>query len=417
MAWEKFDSVAQSRSGGNCQAQFLTLSSGPADAGESTQMARALRGNIWKALGRRLACRPPFAYWAKLSFLCRSPDRIPDQHSYYLPASLIPVFDSNASKAYLERRWQLLGKLLWILPVSCMQFRKLSLWARTLLFPCLLRFFQQFYKWWCFRPRDGPNTDNSPATFWHHVVLHNFLWFCTAILVHCLSCIHKKQFIGSIMPICDGRPGFSSLAQFTVILLDCLSSCVSILYRVIPRTVARSECFIENLCDSLTVFLPSLSSVRQLLMLIWFLLLFNRVLPASNIFTITLPAGQLDGQMHSVLSPKLVLGPSMNGSDTNVADNSVEISNVDLCASSGDQQAVAQSSSGATLVATDAVVGDAGRTLCLASISQTTKVEQSVLACSDSHPDVNHLVHHNLSDMNKLGKLHFATVFVNAHIW
>ena len=152
-------------------------------------------------------------------------------------------------------------------------------------------------------------------------------------------------------------------------------------------------------------------------MLIWFLLLFNRVLPPSNIFTIILPAGRQDGQMHSVLSPKLVLGPSMNGSNTNVADNLVNISNVDLCASSGAQQAVAQSGSGATLVATDAVVGDAGSTLCLTSISRTTKEEQSVLACPDFHPAVNHLVHHNLSDMNKLGKLHFATVFVNAHIW
>jgi len=161
--------------------------------------------------------------------------------------------------------------------------------------------------------------------------MHSFLRFCAAILVHCLSCIREQQFIGPIMPICDCRPGLSSLAQFTVILLDRLSSCVDILYWVIPWIVARSECFIENLCDSLTVFLPPLSAACQLLMLIWFLLLVNRVLPPSNIFTIILPAGRQDGPMHSVLSPKLVLGPNMNGSNTNVADNLVEISNADLC--------------------------------------------------------------------------------------
>jgi hypothetical protein len=215
----------------------LPASVDPADVGGTTQTApvlrgniwkaRVLRGNIWKSLGRRLACRPLFAHWVKLSFLYRSSERIPDQHSYYPPTSLIPNFDFSASQAYLKRRWQLLRRLRWSL--FCMQFRRMSVWARMLILSYLLRCFQQFYKWRCSQSRDGPNADKTPASFWTSGVLHSYLWLCAAIHVYCLSCLFKQQLIGLVMLIFYFCPSFLSLAQFTVILMGCLSFCVSIL--------------------------------------------------------------------------------------------------------------------------------------------------------------------------------------------
>ena len=213
------------------------------------------------------------------------------------------------------------------------------------------------------------------------------------------------------MPIYNCCPCLFSLAQLTVTLMDCLSFCVGILHEAISRITAGSEWIIDNLCDSLTVSLPSFSSTCQIFMLICFLLLINRVLSSWKIFTITLPAGQQDEQMHSVVSPQLVLGPSMNGIDTIVTDNLIKISNVNLCSFSGNQQEVAQSSFDVTPVTTNEVVGKVGSTLGLASSSHTTKVEQSVSQCQ---PDGNYPVHYNLSDMNLLGKLPFAAVITSA---
>jgi len=100
----------------------------------------------------------------------------------------------------------------------------------------------------------------------------------------------------------------------------------------------------------------------------------------------------------------------MTGIDTNVTDNSMEINNFNLCAYSGEQQEAAQPRSSVALVTIAAVVGEFGSTLGPASSSHIVKRETRVSDCPTFQPDGNFLVHHNVSGLNKLGKLHFATV-------
>ena len=348
---------------GEPQACALDISTDCLTVAGMRPVTRVLRGNIWKSLWRRLTCRPLFIRWFKLSFLYRWAEHLRDQH-LYSSAPLTLFYDSAASKAYLEHRWRLRGKLRWLL--FCMQFRRLSWWAKMLILPhvleLFLRCFKWFSKWWQYPGRYSSRATNTPVLVWSREVIRCILWYYAICLVYFFLRICEPQFAGFIIPIHHGclgnifagpwstlvwillygllylinTPAYpalgdipsrcarlalqpylwaSSIHPHPDIDAVCIASvawspesltngCLSTLHRAVALIMTGLSWFIGHLEAAISS--PSFLLAYQLLPLLWFLLLHCRIMPSWDPSTMFLSVEQTAGDGSPDMSEDLL---------------------------------------------------------------------------------------------------------------
>jgi len=295
------------------------------------KLPTSMPSHHWRAFRRRLACRPSFVFWSQRTFLYRLAKSITDHHRYS-PSAITPIFDFRSSQAYVEHRRWLRSKLHWLL--MCMQFRRLTLWAKMLLFPHIfdwfLKILKRFGKW----RRNQARGTKVTVSVWQDVLVDCVRWALATTLAYvlsqelgngptmglvylamlirdvCLTCMFDDIWSTPALILLYGLlyhmiaphiPGhhqwhwmiltlhncmwikwinYMYLSPDTDLICSAFTRCGT--YPIVSWNTASSVWSPDQLSPALAILLLLLLPVCQLLILVWFLLLHSRILPSCG---------------------------------------------------------------------------------------------------------------------------------------